>query len=279
MHGLTKLFVALAAVLSVALAALTMAYTVNADAIVSGLQSARAEAQTANAALNSSEGEHATRMSAVKSQMNSLAGQLQDARQETDQLRDELARVQGELASAQRARTAVENQLAVFGQGFETQSKLIATLNSENTGLRESDLRSRRESLELADQLNDAEGRFQVAIQTIRNQELVISDLRQEIQGRSGNAGVAGRGMPNAGGFSGSVRAVTPGSEETLIEVDVGSNEGVSAGTELFIVRGQTFVGAIRIIQSDLNASVGRVERVAPGQSVRPGDRVMPRPR
>lgn len=281
MHVLTKMFVALAAVLSVALAALTMAYAVNADRVADGLLAARAEAQAAGASLQNSESQHATRMDAAQEQINSLSDQLQDARRELEQIRDERSRIEGELASAQRARTAVENQLAVFGQGFETQSKLIATLNSENTALRESDLRSRREALELADQLNDAEGRFQVAVQTIRNQELVIADLRDELQGRGtrlsgGRTGGTSGSFTASGTYSGQVTAVNQGNEETLVEINVGTNEGLSSGAQLFVTRGTNWIANIEVIQADLNASVARIQRTAPNQAISRGDRVVP---
>lgn len=278
MHVLTKMFVALAAVLSVALAALTMAYAVNADRVADGLLAARAEAQAASASLQNSESQHATRMDAAQQQINSLSDQLQDSRRELEQIRDELSRIEGELASAQRARTAVENQLAVFGQGFETQSKLIATLNSENSALRESDLRSRREALELADQLNDAEGRFQVAVQTIRNQELVIADLRDELQRGGTVAGGrrSGGSVSASGTYSGQVTAVNQGNEETLVEINVGTNEGLSSGAQLFVTRGTNWIANIEVIQADLNASVARIQRTAPNQSISRGDRVVP---
>lgn len=270
MHWITKLLVALTAGLSVALATLTMAYAVNADRVANALraeQAARVADRASREAAMASFGQLEMEMT---SELDRLKRDLSGSQQRLREAQVALTQVEGERAEARREAQAIASEISEISKTVATQASLIDRLNDENVRLRESDVRGRRETLELADQLNEREARLAVLNQTIRQLELQIQDLRQRLASAGGGVDIARER------YTGQVSDVRrdPGSERTLVSVNLGSSDGIQPHSQLYVTRDNNWVANVQIERVDVNGSVGVVQQTAPNQAVRRGDRV-----
>lgn len=270
MHWITKLLVALTAGLSVALATLTMAYAVNADRVANALraeQAARVADRASREAAMASFGQLEMEMT---SELDRLKRDLSGSQQRLREAQVALTQVEGERAEARREAQAIASEISEISKTVATQASLIDRLNDENVRLRESDVRGRRETLELADQLNEREARLAVLNQTIRQLELQIQDLRQRLASAGGGFDIARER------YTGQVSDVRrdPGSERTLVSVNLGSSDGIQPRSQLYVTRDNNWVANVQIERVDVNGSVGVVQQTAPNQAVRRGDRV-----
>lgn len=270
MHWITKLLVALTAGLSVALATLTMAYAVNADRVANALraeQAARVADRASREAAMASFGQLEMEMT---SELDRLKRDLSGSQQRLREAQVALTQVEGERAEARREAQAIASEISEISKTVATQASLIDRLNDENVRLRESDVRGRRETLELADQLNEREARLAVLNQTIRQLELQIQDLRQRLASAGGGVDIARER------YTGQVSDVRrdPGSERTLVSVNLGSSDGIQPRSQLYVTRDNNWVANVQIERVDVNGSVGVVQQTAPNQAVRRGDRV-----
>ncbi len=267
MHVLTKVLVALTALASVALATLTMAYAVNADKIVDQLRTEQAARSSAKAALDLQGGEWSTQLEARNDMIQDLNAKLNDALDTVRGLQVELAKVEGDKVQAERARAAIQGELGNLATSVETFVQLTSTLTNENDDLRDRFVRQNNELIELADSLNDEQSRSAVLGATVRQLEIQIRQIQASTQiGSAGNT-------PRTGPVQGQVRdvAVDTGSDRTLVEVNLGTNDGVSPGTILRATRNNNFVARLRTMTSDLNVSTAELIL---GETVQRGDRV-----
>ena len=271
MHVLTKVLVALTALASVALATLTMAYTVNADRIVNELRTEQAATAAAKAAVDTQAAGYSIQIESLNDEILSLESSLNDQKGQVRSLEVQLAKVEGEKAEAERARAAIQGELGNLATSVQTFVQLTSTLTNENDDLRDRFVRQNEELIQLADRLNDEQSRSAVLDATVRQLEIQI----RQIQGsQRGSATPSDRTGP----VQGTVRDVAfdSGSDRTLVEVNLGTNDGVAPGTELRVTRQRStgqdmFVARLRTMTSDLNISTAEVIL---GESVQRGDRV-----
>ncbi len=267
MHVLTKVLVALTALASVALATLTMAYAVNADRIVQELRTEKAATAAATSALGIQNAEWSITNEALKDQILVLNAKLTDSLDRARGLQVALAKVEGDKAEAERARAAIQGELGNLATSVETFVKLTSTLTNENDDLRDRFVRQNVELIQLADRLNDAESQRAVLDATVRQLEVQLHNM--QAIGALGSRG----GATRAGPVQGEIRdvALDAGSDKMLVEVNLGTNDGVSPGTILRVTRDNNFVARLRTMTSDLNVSTAEVTL---GESVQRGDRV-----
>jgi len=281
-HILTKIFVIFAAVLSLLLAALVIPMAVNSDRVSTALS----EAQTQIAALEAARAQAAA---AEDEEIGRLRLENQNVLREASALSDEVARLERENSQLQRDRRKAEadrdataGQVDQLNETLQTQTTLLESYRSEVTGLRDSELRFRREKLELEDRISDLDSQVEVLDQNLR----ALREQLAEANTMLGQADAAGGVRPSADSEGGAF--VLPGppvvgrveqvrtdpmTGETLAQVSVGSNDRVRENMKMFIARdGRTFVANLRIVDVDLNWAVGVVDTLGTGAVVQPGD-------
>lgn len=283
MHILTKVFIVFAAVLSLVLAALTMAYSVNADAIVGKYNDALQDANTARAQSQAAAAEHSTSANVAQQQIASLQSMLADLDARNADLTRENGRLLASVQSEKNRADAVENQIGDSLQTTKAQASVIDSLRQELSKLRESELALRRSSLELEDRVNDLASQNDVYDQTIRAlREQLASAQREAEFAKSGGSGGVGSGEPyEAAGpiIRGRVTAVQtdPASGQPLVQVDIGSNDRLAENMQLHVGRGQSFVATLVVVRTDLQSSIARVALTNDGATIQPGDLVVSR--
>jgi len=283
-HILTKVFVVFAAVLALVLAALTMTYSVNADRVEADHRNALARAAEAAAARDAATSQFSEMQNRLARQVDQLSTDNANLRSQIRDLLTENSRLLADKRKAEEDAQSTKNQIGDFVESIKAQASRIESYRAEVTALRTSELRLRRETLSLEDRLNDLESQRQVYEQTTRAlQEQLVATQRALQSAQQGTLTAGGRAdQPyEATGalITGRVTKVRkdPSTGQTLVELNVGTNDRVAENMKLYVGRGRdTFVANLVVVTTDLNNSVARVDLLA-GDAVREGDLVLSR--
>lgn len=283
MHIVTKILVVLGALLSVLLAALTIAFSANADAVRAALvseQNARAAAvQSANDA-NSLAGQQIASLQKGKETAESKAA---DFERQIKDLQNERATLLAEVETARFGDQSLKNQIDSLTAQAQANAAIIKALNDEAGKLRGEQVASARRETELVDRLNDLESQRQVLEQNTRSLQEQLAEARLTAeQARTGSAATGPGGLTAFASTGPLVQArvvslVTSPNGEELAELDQGSSAGLKAGQRLSVVRDGRFVASITLTTLNLQRSVGRVDRLGRPVEVRGGDLVLSR--
>lgn len=270
MHGLTKVLVAFAAILAVVLATLTIAYTINADAVT-------AQNRELQAALQASEASRAKQSSEVEARSANADTAYALLQQRFDALRSQVVELERQAAEARAAQSRAERDLAaarseaqIAAGTVKTQADLISSVSGDNQTLLDSERRARREVIELTDRRNELESQVASLRETNRLQSEQLALLQREL------AETQGERRGEAGRFAASVQdvRVDPGSQDTLVSLNIGREERIRPATRLYVIRDNQWIANLDVVDVDVNTSVARVATLASGQTVRRGDRV-----
>ncbi len=279
MHILTKILVVFAAVLSLALAALTSSYAMNRDAITEGYNNAVADRDKAKANYNTQSSQFAEERQKLQTDISKLNNDLQRILNEKRETEGQLADLRLQARSAADRADSVTRQIADLGKTVDTQAELITSYRSEVQKLRQESLSIRNENIALLDRINDLESQNEVLIQSNRSLQVTIAEL--QAQENSGGAVATSAGTSGPQALSGDlivgrVREVRTNNGQQYAEIDLGTRDRMRENVKLHITRNGDFVANLVVIRTDLQSSVGRVDTVGdPSVQVRPGDMVL----
>ncbi len=281
MHVLTKVFLVFAAVLSIGLSALTIAYAVNTDRIAADYNSALASKAVAEAQVATNLAASGERERANAAQLEQLNRDIASRDSQVRQLDAERASLLTEKNKAEAARQSVESKIAELGETTKTQASLIESYTNEVRTLRTNELRYRQQSLDMEDRMSDLESQREVLDQNYRAVQEELAEARRTTDGvRTGTTASADQPFTYAGAtITGSVEEVAAdgASGGTLVKINVGSNDRVTKNMRFHVIRDNTFVGNLVVVQSDLKWSVARFDDLGRGSAARTGDRVLSR--
>ncbi len=283
MHILTKVFVLIASVLSIMMAALAISYSVNADRITAGYRDAMAAADTAKADQAAQQAAHGHASAAMEDSITSLRDELASRDADTRRLEASNSELRIALRQAEAGRESISSKIAQLGVTVETQARIIDEYKSEMGRLRGAELSWRDDKIDLEKSLSDLESQVIVYEQVKRALQEQISEMRIALNNGdngSSSASTASQTPTEISGplIRGSIDEVLndPSSGDTLVKVNLGSNDRLRENTRLYIHRGNNvYLGELVIFSVDLNHAVGRVAYVAQDQAIREGDRVM----
>lgn len=284
MHIVTKVLVVFAAILAVFLAALTIAYSSNADRIVASHNDEVSRRQQAEASLSAQAATHGTQLQDFQQRINSLNNELESRSAE-------IRNLQKANAEMIAARNAAEDKyrLLLSSKGelettAKTQAALIASYRDETTTLRRNELGYRQRELEMGDRISDLEAKREVLDQSLRALQEQLAEARASVEAMASGvaAGRTDQPFTHTGPLiAGRVQEVTqdPSTGWTLVRVNVGTNDNVRENMKFSIARGDEFIGNVVVIRTDLNFSIARVDllrRDKPVQ-IQPNDLVLSR--
>jgi uncharacterized protein YlxW (UPF0749 family) len=258
LHILTKFFVFIAAILSVLLAGLSIAYTFNANEIASQITRANAAATAAQNEAESRILEAERETSQLKSELNSLEATVAGRDTRIAQLEGDLARLATENARLETAQATYSTRIDEFTTLIATAQELDAARAEELRGLRDDLLSYARKEIALTDRINDLVSQLEVAQATVRSLQESIVALQE---GADSAGGTATRTPTAPEGFRARVTDVsTDASGRTLVAIDAGSSDGLREGTRLSVSDRNGFVAVIVIDQVNLNNATGYVD-------------------
>lgn len=279
MHILTKILVVFAAVLSLALAALTSSYAMNRDAITEGYNNAIADRDKAKANYNTQSSQFAEERQKLQASINDLQDQLGRVQNAKRDVESQLADLRLQARSAGDRADSVTRQIADLGKTVDTQAELITSYRTEVQSLRQESLSTRNENIALLDRINDLESQNEVLTQSNRSLQVTIAELQAQENNGGSVASSAGGNDPQALAgdlIVGRVREVRTNNGQQYAEIDLGTRDRMRENVKLHITRNGDFVANLVVIRTDLQSSVGRVDTVGdPSVQVRPGDMVL----
>lgn len=258
MHILTKFFVFIAAILSVLLAGLSIAYTFNANEIASQMTRAKAQAEAsvneATASLASSE----QRVSDLNSQLRTQETVVAERDSRISGLEQQIARLTNENADLRTQQATYSTRIDEFTTLIATSQSLDAARADELRELRDDLLEYARREIDLSDRINDLVSQLEVAQATVRSLQETIVQIQE---GGDAAAGQAGRNPTAPEGFRARVTDVrADAAGRTLVAIDAGSSDGLRGGTRLSVSDQEGFVAVIVIDQVNLNNATGYVD-------------------
>jgi hypothetical protein len=278
-HTVTKILVVFAAVLCVLLAALTMAYSVNADRIVADYK-AQVNAkllavETANADVSQANLEK----EAKQQELSGKETQITELGMKIASLENDRAQLMNRVSAAETAREGKNAQVDQLAATSKTQALLIDSYRTEVTKLRDNELSYQRKQIELVDRLNDLESQREVQDQNIRALQEQLQEMRRTIDtmGPTGNGGPAVANGPYKPSIpiSGKIVATQKAPNgKTVATINVGTNSQVRENMELAISRGGQFLGNFVVTRADLQWAVGEINTLGKNVDVHEGDSV-----
>ncbi len=292
MSILTKIFVVLVTVLSIALVALIVPFVAKVEDYKSQVgradqarASAEATARLRQAEIGALKDKESERFIALSAENTALTSQIAS-------LTEELAtsRAQYQAAQADKAKndatiaglTSANEQFAAITAGLQgeldqrrkqsvelaTQSVQLKDRNFELQGQLDTltrEVRKLRENMtQIAERNSDLEGMF----------ERLDPSIRQQVLGKDSEVTSAQPFMPQTS-IGGAVTAVEALDGETFVQVNIGKNDGVEANMKFWVHRGGQYLGTLVITRVDANASAGRMlfkeQEIAKGDAVLTG--------
>jgi hypothetical protein len=278
-HTVTKVLVVFAAILCVLLAALTMAYSVNAERITADYRAQVTAKQAAEQSTAADLIRAKAEQDAIKEASAGLQNQLTEAKNRIDALENDLTQKRLEINQAKLAGDASTAQINQLATTNNTQARLIDSYRGEVTKLRDNELNYRKREIELVDRLNDLESQREVQDGNIRALQEQLAELRRTVDsgGVGGPAGTtpAGPYKPSIA-ISGKVLQVgtNKATGQPIATINVGANNQVKENMELAISRNGQFLANFVVTKADLQWAVGEINTLGKKVDIREGDSV-----
>lgn len=282
MHVLTKVFVVIAAILSIALSSLVIAYAVNTDRIAAAYQDAVAQKVSAEAAASA----QVAVASAEKIRLASDKEQLaRDNASQADRIRvleQDNAKLLTDKKTAEQERDSITAKISELGETVKTQAALITSYRDEVTGLRKSELTFKAREIDLNNDINNKDSQLEVLTQSVRALQEQLVEAKRVAGGAPSIGLVSGVDQPftySGPMIRGRVESVRtdPSSGRTFVKVNVGTNDRAAKNMKFSVIRGSDFIGHIVIADPDLKWSVAEVILTNKGASVQDGDLIQSR--
>lgn len=285
MHILTKVFVLFAAVLSILMAALSIAYTVNSDRIVDDYRNAMAAKEKATNDLAAFKGIQGQLIASREEEIRVARDELATREADVRRLEAANSELRINLRQAEAARESITSKIAELGIAVETQAKIIDEYKGELTRLREAELSWLGDKIDIEKQLSDLESQVIVYEQIKRSLDEQLEEMRRSLATAQGGTDTFARGEnrpatviagPPVRGTVDQVMTDTA-SGNLLVKINLGTNDRVRENSKLYVHRGSTYLGELVVFEVDLNHAIGRMAYTVEGQSVREDDQVLSR--
>jgi len=286
-HSFTKFFVVLAALLSLMVAALTITYSVNTQRIADQFRDVQRANEQAQIQLRTQAQAHTEEVASLRSELESRDREIAELRSDLNQQTLENQELIARVREAEAEAKAVQGRITQLGVTAETLTSLVENYREEVRTLRDQQLRNRNQRLDLEDRIADLASENQVFEDTIRALREQLAEARRAVQ-----TAAAGNGAGNGQGDRVAAGRIVPGptifgrvtdvrqaqaDDRTLVEVNLGSNDQITEGTELYAVRGSDYVGTLVVDRVDLQSSVAYVRLTNRDMQVREGDEIRSR--
>lgn len=212
-------------------------------------------------------------------QIRGLEGQLQTSRNELAQLRSDLARAASEKSSSEAINRGLVAQLQSAEAGREGYRKQRDDLEHRGIELE-------RRNIDLNDRVNELTARVVVMLEQKRQLEQQINIVRAENEklARTARQPSAAIAMEDAAGAAmGRITAVSPAATSPvrgrvleisgdIVTISVGEADGVRKDMVFVVHRDDRYIRDLEITLVDANQAAGRL--VGSGPTPRPGDQV-----
>ena len=281
MSPLSKAFVVVVTVLSVLLVALVVPFVAKTQNYKQQLGAAENRAAAADQRARSAQSEISLLQSKESEQLIGLNDQVANLTAINSQLQQDNAGLRDQVAQQQAEMAARNAELASFAASTKQQAQLLEAITNELNTSRSKLVALQTQVIELSDRNNELNAQLDgfarqvrqfkensvAAEQRAEQLESAIAklpdDIRIPIIDTSGGTGTTGRIVPDVP-IVGNVTLIEDlGGGLTLVQVDVGSKDGVEKDMEFLVHRGEMFLGTLVIEKVDTSDSAGRLDLIA----------------
>jgi len=283
--GLTKIFIVLATVFSLALSVLLMLFISKQDSYKSQLDAAN----SARLAALATAGHSNAQFAALQQQLTAAQDQARTAEQNFQKAKNdaitEIAALTSRIQTLEKTNQLQVSQLANASDASKTQASLIAQYSKEIAELPPKVQELIQRNAELARRNNDLENGNRAAEQAIRKLQEELASATAKGGGSASAAsitsGMGGQVTPlnemraMSGPINGQITDLQQHAGRTYIQTPLGSRDGLKTGSVLAVYRGNTYLGDARVENVTTSESVSVITTVKPGETIQKGDLVM----
>ena len=281
MSPLTKLFVVLQVILSIALTAAVVVYVSREDATLASLKASN----TAKAAAEAERDAAVTAMTAatnnataIQEAKNAQATQLNSNITASQQ---QIADLNVRLAKADTSNATAQLEITRLTEGLKAATDTTANLNQTVAQLRTSSDEAVKKSAEMSGQISDLDNRLQVTERERRNlaEQLAESQTQgQKLSDALQKAGIrldARNPAPPTGvAINGVIRDTRKIADVPYATISVGSADDVQRGMEFKVVDNGQFLGTLTVDTVEQQEATGvlkgpKIDAIKPGVQVR----------
>ncbi|MFO0858605.1 MAG: hypothetical protein U0640_14760 [Phycisphaerales bacterium] len=284
MHFLTKVFVVIATILSIALAALTIAYATNTDRIRRDYQEEKTRYATLQSQAASTAAQQKSEVARLNETISQAQNELSSVKGQITNLQQERSQVIGDRDRAIAERTSLQAKIDELIENGKTQTILLTNYREEVEALRKGELAFRQQRLDLEDRISDLESQREVLDQNYRALQEELAQIKTDSQGGRASAGMVSdmgsKPFTYAGPvIKGSVESVQKdeASGKLMAKLTVGTNDRIAKNMRLYVVRNNNFIGNLTVTQTDLGFSVAQFDNLNLSTEVQAGDIVVSR--
>ena len=275
MHVLTKIFIVLVALLTVAIVPLVAVNATNESTFQKKFKEAQASASAAEAILSTERSAWLASQQKLETDIRAMESKVADLQKQADSKGAEARKAAQELAGTQAAQASIAASLEVLAQNGKATGELTETLVAELRNLRTRSMEAEKRLVEVQEAFDSSQSSLEVAdaarralqeevkrladekdhaLATVADYVASVGELAKARAGAVGERVVATRSV------SSTIISVRRDGNTTLAEINAGARDGLKAGWVMTIGDGSTFVGNLRITEVDVNRSVGVVE-------------------
>lgn len=285
MHFVTKILVVAAAVLAILLAALTIAYSSNADRIAGSYHDMEAEVAATRGSAAAQAAIHGTQEANSQAKIAALNNQMTLLQSNLNSLLAENSKLTVEKNAAVTESKLMLSKFNELQTTANTQASLIQSYRDETTTLRKNELAFNKQSVEMNDRISDLDAKRDVLEQSVRALQEQLAEARTSMEKAQSGASTIASGnavesFVSAGPLvSGRIDELSkdPLTGATMVKINVGSNDSVKDNMKFFVVRDGKFIGTITVVRTDLKFAVGKVSLLAEKSAVQTSDMVLSR--
>jgi chromosome segregation ATPase len=293
-HVLTKIFIVLVALLTVAIVPLVAVNATNESTYQKKFKEAQAAASAAEAVLNTERAAWLASQQKLEGDLRTMETKVADLQKQADAKSAEARKAAQELAGTKAAQASIAASLEVLAANGKATGQLTETLVAELRSLRTRSMEAEKRLVEVQEAFDASQSSLEVAdaarralqeevkrladekdraLATVADYVASVGELPKARAGAVSERVVADRNV------SASIISVRREKGATLAEINAGSRDGVKAGWVMTIGDGSTFVGNLRLTEVDVNRAVGVVELedVASRGEVKVGQRAIAR--
>ncbi len=274
MSPLTKAFVVLVTVLSILLVALVVPFVAKTGTLTNDISTLQAQVQVAEAAATSAKAEKALLLAAQ-------SGGNADLEAAVNTLRSENLRIAQQLAASNASQLQASNELAkasatktIMAQSSDRLTELVQNRTQALTTAQGELVTVKTQNAQLIQQNNELDAQVNTLTASLRLMKERLAGALDSASASAYNGTGSARVVDNSKTVRGNVSDVESTNGITLIQINVGSNDGLQPGSKVLIYRGSDIYIATAVIDTvDGNISVARVNQA--NDNIRAGDSVL----
>ncbi|MAX25654.1 MAG: hypothetical protein CMJ19_14235 [Phycisphaeraceae bacterium] len=277
--------------MSVALVAVVVPFVAKTEDYRSQVEEARNLRVRAEMTARLRDAEVAQVQERVAKQLTDLSHEKQTLTAEVARLSEELNTSRALLATAKAENANNGANLAHLSASHEQFALIVESMRKELNERRGQALEQQKKIIELADESDRLKAELDSLTRQVRQyQETTVAledrnadlekmlgrldpAIRQQIEGQDVAGATVRPFMPDYL-IDGQVTKIARLDDETFVELNIGSNDGVEKNMKFRIHRGDDFIANLVVTVVDIDACSGRVVLVDDGQQVTVGDSV-----